>query len=365
VVSPERLLERRSLKYGALLALALIAGSLETAQSYLRAQLQLRPFSWKIALLDSLPSWLVLAMLVPVVVALAGRVRLDRTHRGRAVVIHAAAALLFALAHQIVMALWIQWRFADVRFAMYLTKMATAYLAIDVVVYWGVVGGYYALEYARELRRRELAASRLQASLTESRLQALRAQVNPHFLFNTLNAISVLAMKGDGAQVTKTLTLLSDLLRLTLDGRLPQEVPLSRELELTDLYLDIQRVRFPDRLVVDRQIAHDTLEALVPSLVLQPVVENAVVHGIAQSADAGRIVLRATRDGNDLRLQVCDTGPGFALTDLREGIGLANTRERLLQLYGDNQRLTWSNRNPGACVEITLPFRSARKESAA
>ena len=361
----ERLLERRSLKYGVLLALALIAGSLETAQSYLRAQLQLRPFSWKIALLDSLPSWLVLAMLVPGVIALARRVRLDRTHRGRAILVHAAGALLFALAHQSLMAIWIQWRFSDVRFAIYLTKMATAYLAIDVVVYWGVVGAFYALEYARELRRRELTASRLQASLIESRLQALRAQVNPHFLFNTLNAISVLAMKGESARVTQTLTLLSDLLRLTLDGRLAQEVPLSRELELTDLYLDIQRVRFPDRLMVERQIAPDTLDALVPSLVLQPVVENAVIHGIARNAEAGRILLRAVRDGGDLRVQVCDTGPGFAAGEFREGIGLANTRERLLQLYGDRQRLTWSNRNPGACVEILLPFRSARKESAA
>ena len=292
----ERLLARRSIKYGVLLSLGLIAGLLETAQSYLRAQLQQRTFSWSIGLLDSLPSWLLLALLVPAVVAVARRVRLDRSPAGRALLIHAGAALVFALAHQTLMALWIQWRFADVRFAMYLTKMATAYLAIDILVYWGVVGGYYALDYASELRRRELAASQLQASLTEARLRALRAQVNPHFLFNTLNAISVLAMKGDSAAVTKTLEILSDLLRLTLDGQMPQEVPLSRELELTDRYLEIQRIRFPDRLVVDRDIAPDALDALVPSLLLQPLVENAVVHGIAPARGC-----RAHRAASDER----------------------------------------------------------------
>jgi signal transduction histidine kinase len=358
-VFPERLLERRSVKYGVLFTLALVAGLLETAQSYLRAQLQQRTFSWQIGLLDALPSWLLLAVLVPVVVAVARRVRLDRSPVGRALVLHVAAAFAFALVHQTMMALWIQWRFADVRFAMYLTKMATAYLAIDIVVYWGVVGGYYAFDYARELRRRELSASQLWASLTEARLEALRAQVNPHFLFNTLNAISVLAMKGENSRVTQTLALLSDLLRLTLDGGLPQQVPLSRELELTDLYLEIQCVRFPDRLKVDRDIAPEALDALVPSLLLQPIVENAIVHGIAQNPAGGEIVVRAFRDGGDLRLQVCDTGPGFSAGAVRPGIGLTNTRARLEQLYGVHQRMSWSNRSPGACVDIAMPFRSS------
>jgi sensor histidine kinase YesM len=361
----DEIFSRRPVRYAALLALALIAGALETAQAYLRAQLQERPFSWNVALLDSLPSWLVLAMLVPAVVAFTRKVRFDRARAARALLMHVAAALLFALAHQTLMAFWIQWRFDDARFAMFLTKMATAYLAIDIVVYWGVVGAYYALEYGRELRNRELTASQLQATLSEARLQALRAQVNPHFLFNTLNAISVLAMKGESVRVTQTLALLSDLLRLTLDGRLPQEVPLWRELELTDLYLEIQQIRFSDRLVVERQIDADALNALVPSLLLQPLVENAVVHGVAQSAGAGRILLRAAKDGLDLQLLVLDSGPGFPTSALHEGIGLANTRERLAQLYGDRQRLSWSNRHPGAAVEITLPFREAQQETAA
>ena len=361
----ERLFAGRFLTYAVLVALACVAGLLETAQSYLRAQLQQRTFSWSIGLLDAMPSWLLLALLVPGVVAVARRVRLDKPPARRAVLIHVLAAIAFAVAHQVMMALLIQWRFSDVRFGLYFTKMVVAYLAIDVVVYWGVVGGYYAIDYARELRRRELTATQLQVSLTEARLQALRAQVNPHFLFNTLNAISVLAMKGDVQRVTQTLALLGDLLRLTIDSELPQRLPLSRELELTDLYLEIQRVRFPDRLMVDRDIAADALDALVPSLLLQPIVENAVVHGIAQHVEAGRITLRARRDGGDLRLQVCDTGPGFPSGALRHGIGLTNTRERLSQLYGGEQRVTWWNGESGACVQITIPYLAARKDTAA
>jgi two-component system, LytTR family, sensor kinase len=338
---------------------ATLFGLIETTQNYLRAELQSRAFSWGIGLVDALPSWIILASLVPAVVAVSRRVRLDRPRPGTAIAVHLGAALLFALTHETLMALFVSWRWDDTsRLSIYFWKMVTGYLALDFVVYCGLVGGYYAIDYARELRRREVAASQMKASLSEARLQALRAQLNPHFLFNTLNAISVLAMKGEGAQVTHTLSLLSDLLRLTIDG-LPQEVPLARELELTERYLEIQRVRFPDRLTVERDIAADVEHALVPSLVLQPIVENAVLHGVARRVEGGRITLCARRRGQALELQVCDTGPGFEPDGGREGIGLSNTRARLEQLYGDAQRVTCENRERGACVSIVLPFRPA------
>lgn len=342
--------------YGLLVVCAILIGLIETTQNYLRAELQSRAFSWRIGLVDALPSWIILASLVPAVVAVSRRARLDRPQPGSAIALHLGAALLFALTHETLMAIFMSWRWDDMsRLSLYFWKMLTGYLALDFVVYWGIVGGYYALDYARELRRREVAASQLKASLSEARLQALRAQLNPHFLFNTLNAISVLAMKGDGARVTHTLSLLSDLLRLTIDG-LPQEVSLAQEIELTDRYLEIQRVRFPDRLLVDREIAPDVEEALVPSLLLQPIVENAVLHGVARRVEGGRIVLRARRIGDDLELQVCDTGPGFSRDAAPEGIGLSNTRARLEQLYGDAQRVTCRNGEQGACVTIVLPF---------
>jgi hypothetical protein len=351
--------------YGLLLVCAILIGLIETTQSYLRAELQSRAFSWRIGLMDALPSWIVLAALVPAVVAVSRRARLDRPRPGSAIALHMGAAVLFALTHETLMAIFMSWRWNDMgRLGMYFWKMVTAYLALDFVVYWGIVGGYYALDYARELRRREIASSQLKASLSEARLQALRAQLNPHFLFNTLNAISVLAMKGEGARVTHTLSLLSELLRLTIEG-LPQEVSLAQELELTDRYLEIQQVRFPDRLLIERDIPPEVEEALVPSLLLQPVVENAVLHGVSRRVEGGRITLRARRVGDELELQVCDTGPGFQRTAGREGIGLSNTRARLEQLYGDAQRVTCSN-DSGACVTIVLPFHesSVMKEAA-
>ena len=357
---------RRLVIYGLFVVCATLIGLIETTQNYLRAELQSRAFSWPIGLLDALPSWIIMASLVPAVVAVSRRARLDRPRPGSAIAVHLVAAVLFALTHESLMALFMSARWDDMsRLSMYFGKTVSGYLALDVVVYWGIVGGYYALDYARELRRREIAASQLQASLSEARLQALRAQLNPHFLFNTLNAISVLAMKGDSAGVTRTLSLLSDLLRLTIDG-LPQEVSLEQEIELTDRYLEIQRVRFPDRLVVDRDIPPDVLDALVPSLVLQPIVENAVLHGIARRVEGGRITLRARREGDALELQVTDTGPGFTRINGREGIGLSNTRARLEQLYGETQRLTCENHGRGACVSIVLPYRAAEvlKEAA-
>jgi two-component system LytT family sensor kinase len=352
--------------YGIILFCAIVIGLIETTQSYLRAELQSRAFSWRIGLVDALPSWIVLAALVPFVVAVARRARLDRPRPLAAIAMHLVAALVFALVHETVMAVLMAWRWDDTgRFSLYFWKMATGYLALDFVVYWGIVGSYYALDSARELKRREIAASQLQASLSEARLQALRAQLNPHFLFNTLNAISVLAMKGDSARVTRTLSLLSDLLRLTIDG-LPQEVPLAQELELTDRYLEIQRVRFPDRLEIERDIPVDVLDALVPSLLLQPLVENAVLHGVARQVEGGRITLRARRAGAELQLEVCDTGPGFEAGNGREGIGLSNTRARLEQLYGAAQQVTCANGQAGACVSIVLPYRAAQvmKEAA-
>jgi two-component system, LytTR family, sensor kinase len=346
--------------YGLPVLCATLFGLIETTQNYLRAELQSRAFSWRIGLVDALPSWIILASLVPAVVAVSRRVRLDRPRPTAAIVVHFAAALLFALTHETLMAVFVSWRWDDTsRLSMYFGKMVTGYLALDFVVYCGLVGGYYAIDSARELRRREVAASQMKASLSEARLQALRAQLNPHFLFNTLNAISVLAMKGEGAQVTHTLSLLSDLLRLTIEG-LPQEVPLARELELTERYLEIQRIRFPDRLTIDVDIEPDLEDALVPSLVLQPIVENAVLHGVARRVEGGRIILRARRRGEELELQVCDTGPGFERDGRREGIGLSNTRARLEQLYGEAQRISCENRERGACVSIVLPFRPAQ-----
>jgi sensor histidine kinase YesM len=340
----------------AIVGFAVLLGLVDSAQAYLRAALQGRNYTWSQAMLEGLPGWIALGLLTPFVLATARRVRLDGPRRALAVAIHFAAACAFAVAHQASVAMLSALRFDDVRFTLAMWKFLTLYFAIDLLIYGGIVGLWYAWHYARELRERELAASQLQASLSEARLEALRAQLNPHFLFNTLNAISVLALKGEREPVARTLSLLSDLLRLSLDASLPQEVPLARELQFVDRYLEIQRVRFPDRLRVERQIDDRALDALVPSLILQPLVENAVLHGVSLAPGPGEIRIGAACSDGRLVLRVHDTGPGFRLAP-REGIGLRNTRARLEQLYASAQALAYGNDETGAWVRIEVPYR--------
>ena len=348
---------RRGLVLGGLLVVGVLFGLIDAAQVYLRSGLMGRPYSWGMALLDAMPSWILLALLAPAVIAMAGRFRLDRTPRGVAIALHLIAAVAFAVMHQVAVASFTVWRFSEAHFTPMIWKLLTFYFLIDFLIYWAIVCIWYALEYARELRQRELAASQLQASLSQARLQALRAQLNPHFLFNTLNATTVLALKGQGEAVAHTLTLLSEMLRLSLDATLPQEIPLAHELQFMDRYLEIQQVRFPDRLSVDRQIDPEALDAMVPAMLLQPLVENAVMHGVAAQRGHGTISIRAARSNGRLVLRVQDSGPGFKTGDLVEGIGLRNTRARLEQMYTSAQHFSYGNDECGAWVTIEMPFR--------
>ena len=222
----------------------------------------------------------------------------------------------------------------------------------------------YATSWHEQLVRRYLVETRERAKaqdqLSEARLQSLRLQLQPHFLFNTLNAITALiGSEPRGAE--RMVAGLSELLRASLRSADEQEVPLSRELEHLKLYTDIQRTRFGDRLDVQLDVDPLTRGAMVPSLLLQPLVENAIRHGLAPRAAGGQVCVRAARDGEELRLEVRDDGVGAetrggALS--REGVGLANTRERLRRLHGERQRFAYETR-PGAgfAVRIALPFR--------
>jgi sensor histidine kinase YesM len=216
---------------------------------------------------------------------------------------------------------------------------------LDVLTYWGIVGMYLALHY-----------SNLRTSLAEARLAALRAQLNPHFLFNTLNAISTLALKGDHSAVTETLGRLSSLLRAALDEH-TEEIALSREMAFLDDYVAIQRIRFADRLCVEKHVAPEALVGLVPTMILQPIVENAIKHGVEVGRGEGHVEVSAARDNGTLVIEVRDSGPGFDVKTPRDGIGLANTRARLDQLYGPSSRLEYGSMSQGgASVKITIPF---------
>ena len=235
--------------------------------------------------------------------------------------------------------------------------------------FWGVIGVAHALEYYQRARERDRTALQLRAQLSRAQLDALQSQLHPHFLFNTLHAASTLMHRDvDGAEAM--LTQLADLLRATLRRPGTHEIPLEEEMALLDRYLAIMRTRFRDRLTVDRVVADEAGDALVPLFLLQPLVENALEHGIARRPGAGRLELCAERVGTWLRISVADDGPGFSGGPPRDdGVGLANTRARLEELYGDAQCLTIEPSSPagGTRVIIELPFRpaSAQPDTAA
>jgi len=184
----------------------------------------------------------------------------------------------------------------------------------------------------------------------------LRMQLHPHFLFNTLNSIAALIHKDPDAADRMTARL-SDLLRLTLENAGVQEVPLVKELEFLELYLEIERTRFADRLVVRTEITADTLDASIPYLILQPLVENAIRHGVASRSSPGCVIVSAVRESDMLVLQVKDDGPGISAGVSRNGLGLSSTRARLEKLYGNAHRFELSNVNGGGLsVKLTFPF---------
>lgn len=235
------------------------------------------------------------------------------------------------------------------------------------VISYGVILGiqagfrYYRKYQEREQQamRLELDASELRAQIAGARLSALKMQLQPHFLFNTLNAIMVLVRQQRGQQAEETLGRFSDLLRAVLSDIDHQEVPLDRELEYVRLYLSIEQVRFPDRLSVEIVARTEVLPATVPHLGLQPLVENAVRHGIAKNSGSGLISIRAVQTDGQLKISVSDNGPGIPAGALVEGIGLANTRKRLHQLYGDRATLELQPRDGGGTVAtIAIPFRA-------
>jgi len=231
------------------------------------------------------------------------------------------------------------------------------FLVYIVVLGAGLARNYIVRNKARldETRRLQAAAAELDAHLADARLNALRAQLNPHFLFNTLNGISTL-VEEDPPGARRMIARLSDLLRHTLSEGDEQEIQLARELEMLRLYLDIMEVRFQGKLEVSIESEKSLDDALVPNLVLQPLVENAFRHGLALIQTVGRVAVRAERDNGDLVLTVRDNGRGPA-KEMREGVGLTNTRARLSQLYGERQRLALTaDEGGGALVEVRFPY---------
>jgi two-component system LytT family sensor kinase len=242
-----------------------------------------------------------------------------------------------------------------------------------VLTYWIILAIQFAFGWYRryeerkqEALRLELRSSQLESQLVQANLNALKMQIQPHFLFNTLNAIMVLVRQQKGREAEEMLSRLSDLLRCVLDDVNAHEVPLRRELEYLQLYLAIEQVRFRDRLKVEVAWDPEVLDAAVPHMILQPLVENAIRHGIGRSSTAGKVRISAHRANGMLEMKVEDDGPGLVAGSKEQshGIGLANTRARLNELYGDAAYLSIEDREQGGVVAtVALPCNILDRES--
>jgi len=331
------------------------------------------------------PGWLVLPPLVPAVLFVADRFPMGPDRWRRSLLVHVPASLVFVILYGAGASFLCDFVFAPMAlpsgespYGEYLPNLRRLTATFGVVwtgLYWLIVGGHHTIFYLRRGMQREreagelaLRASQLEAGLAQANLRALNMQLQPHFLFNTLNAISVLAAKGERVDTVRMIGRLSELLRMSL-GNTTQTVTLARELEFAQRYLDIEQVRFNDRMTVRFDVAPDTLGAQVPSMILQPLVENAVKHGLSQKRGAGRIEVRSRRSADRLELSVRDDGPGFdgAPAGRGTGVGLVNTRARLEQLYGMDGFEMYRGDGPGggALVRITLPLRVAEANSEA
>ena len=337
-----------------------IFGLLLANQSYVQSALAGRRMPLYVALRPALLEAVVWSLTTLAIFWLAQRFPLERPRMFRAVAVHLVAAVVIALTRtgvMVVLARYLPWvRVAPFSFQFWGTSSQ------NFLFYALLLGIGHLLLYYRRYREREQAAEQLARGLTEARLQALKMQLQPHFLFNTLNAISAL-IPAEAKPARRMVALLGDLLRTTLEQKETQEVTLREELAFLQPYLEIEQARFEDRLTVVMKVAPDTLDARVPHLILQPLVENAVRHGMATRIEPGRVEISASRGPDDrvLLLEIRDDGRGLNRdpeAGIRTGVGLSNIRARLEQLYGDEHRFTLENQaGGGVLVRISLPFR--------
>lgn len=312
-----------------------------------------------------LASFWIYAALTPPVLWLCWRYPIQRNKYFLSrIVLHLVASLAFTAIHVSVRIAVYPIRFNGVVQPVTPKLWRTMYLyfAFDNIVnLYAMIAilGHLMLNY-RDLRVRELRSAQLEGKLARAQLSMLKMQLQPHFLFNTLHTVSALTRDNPDA-AEDMLARLSDLLRQTLDNDTAQEVPLRAELDFLGRYLDIEQVRFADRLAVKIDLAPDTLDALVPNMVLQPLVENALRHGIGRKAQGGHLEIRSRREGGICMLSVQDSGPGFQQGNghMAEGIGLSNTRSRLEHLHPGKHELRLENvPEGGALVTLRIPFRT-------
>jgi two-component sensor histidine kinase len=336
-----------------------VIGLAYSSHLYLYHNLQGEPTTWLFQLAEAFANFGVWAALTPPVLALARRFPVTSRTWRLALLVHVPAALVVSLVqvtiHVVLDMGFIHWNWTVHDMATGFRQLFARTYHFGLLVYFAVVAVDQAIAYYRD---RAVRASQLEARLARAELEALKMQLHPHFLFNTLHAVSAL-MRRDVKAADQMIARLSEFLRMSLEAGGLQEVTLRRGLEFLERYLEIEKLRFRDRLTVTTQVEPETLDARVPNLILQPLVENAIRHGISKRRGAGRIEIRAARRNGALELAVHDDGPGLESDAVEEGIGLSNTRLRLEQLYGGRHHFEIANaRAGGLVVTMEIPYRT-------
>ena len=355
---------RRLFQVAVTLGIALALGGISAVQVVVSSMREINAWSPTHALIMQTPFWVFWALTLPLIIFLVRRIPIDRTNFKRTIPLHVLIGVAIAIGVFSVL-LWFMglighanWSLQNHSFWVHFGPELRNQLPAHIVTYLLILSGVLIWSYYRLFRERELVASQLAAQLSQARLQALRMQLNPHFLFNAMNSISMLVRRNDNAQAVRMIAGLSDLLRHVLEDSTGDEVPLADEIAFLKRYLEIERVRFQDRLTVRFDVSDETLGAFVPNLLLQPLVENAIRHGIARKVNPGTVEIAARRLGDRLILQVSDDGPGLTGPSADgTGVGVRNTEARLDQLYGGASSFELrSGTHGGAVATVTLPF---------
>lgn len=316
------------------------------------------PFVWVPVLVTAMVQWWFWLAVIPVAAGLNRRIPFSGPTRGRAMGAHAVVGTVSVLAHTVVVVAANRLMYpADAAKSTWGRWIGSFLLSrgwFELAIYGGLLAMILTIESRAALRQRELDQAALEAELARARLHVLQAQLQPHFLFNTLHAIGVLT-QADPPKAARMVAALGDLLRASLGAQSAQEIPLHRELALLGHYVEIETTRFPDRLRIDVEVPEELRHLMVPTLVFQPLVENAVRYGVAPREETGRVRIAARREGRVLRLSVWNDGPGLPEPAPGDGVGLGTTRARLTRLYGDAGRLALRSVADGVEAVVELP----------
>jgi two-component system LytT family sensor kinase len=355
ITDDESVLSRRLVRYGLIWGAWTIVTVFFTTQVYMMSYAEGRPIRYAQGFLVQASACYLWALATPLVLWLSRRFCIERRNWLRRAGLHVLFSLVITA---VLLALHVSIYLPLIGRAELLTPFRlfnNIYFNLDrwLLFYWVILLLSHAFSYYNTSRKTELKASELRTQLVQSQLEALKMQVHPHFLFNTLHSVSALLSK-DTEAARKMITRLGDFLRLTLENSGSMEVTLRQEIEFLNGYLEIERIRFRDRLTTDIRVDPEVLDVQVPNLILQPIVENAMRHAIGNS-HSGHVEITAAPKNGMVRIEVKDNGPGIQAVETRpgRGLGLANTRARLAGLYGDAARFELSN-NPSGGLVVTL-----------